>query len=121
MEYSATRRLLKLVFIQTFSTLQAAFLALSLNPEVVKKAHAELDVVVGPHRLPEPSDQESLIYINAIVLEALRWHTVVPLSVFHKTVDDDELQGYFIPAGTIVIPNTWSGFPLVPIMFGSIT
>ena len=92
---------------QSFSTLQAALLALSLYPDVVKKAQAELDAVVGPHRLPDFSDEDSLPYIQAIVLESLRWHNVVPLGVPHRTSADDEFHGYFIPAGTNIIPNTW--------------
>ncbi|KAH9929089.1 cytochrome P450 [Epithele typhae] len=92
----------------TWATLQAAFLALALNPDVKKKAQNELDAVVGPGRLPDYSDQESLVYVSAIVMEALRWHNVVPLAVPHQTTEDDELHGYFIPAGTIVIPNTWA-------------
>ena len=87
--------------------MQGIFLALSLYPDVVKKAHAELDSVVGPHRLPDYADQESLVYINAIILEAMRWHVIAPLGVPHRTCDDDELLGYFIPAGTTIIPNTW--------------
>ena len=87
--------------------MQGVFLALSLNPDVVKKAQAELEAVVGPHRLPNPKDQESLPYVNAIVLESLRWHVVVPLAVPHRTIEDDEFHGYFIPAGTNILPNSW--------------
>lgn len=80
---------------------------MSLNPEVLRKAHAELDAVVGPDRLPNFSDREELVYVNAIIKEVMRWHTVVPLSVPHSTVADDELHGYFIPAGTVLLPNSW--------------
>ena len=80
---------------------------MSLNPEVLRKAHAELDAVVGSDRLPNFSDREELVYVNAIIKEVMRWHTVVPLSVPHSTVADDELHGYFIPAGTVLLPNSW--------------
>ncbi|KAH9929092.1 O-methylsterigmatocystin oxidoreductase [Epithele typhae] len=86
---------------------EAAFLALSLAPDVVKKAHTELDAVVGPNRLPNFGDRDALVYVNAIALEALRWHTVVPIGVPHCTIADTELRGYFIPAGTAVIANIW--------------
>ncbi|KAI0705412.1 cytochrome P450 [Earliella scabrosa] len=91
-----------------FAVLQGAFLALSLNPSVVKKAQAELDAVVGPTRLPDFQDQDSLVYVNALIKEAMRWHTVVPLCVPHMTMADDELNGYFIPAGTTVFANIWA-------------
>ncbi|KAI0647837.1 cytochrome P450 [Trametes meyenii] len=89
------------------STVEGLLLALTLYPEVQRKAQAELDAIVGRHRLPEFEDRDNLVYINAIVKEALRWHNVFPLGVSHRTVNDDELQGYFIPAGTTVIPNVW--------------
>ena len=73
----------------------------------MKKAQAELDAVVGSHRLPDFDDQSSLVYVNAIVLESLRWHNVVPMGIPHRTSADDEFHGYFIPAGTNIIPNTW--------------
>ncbi|KAI0631915.1 cytochrome P450 [Trametes polyzona] len=91
----------------TFSTTESVFLALSQNPEVQKRAWEEPDRVVGPHRLPDFTDRESLVYINAIVKESLRWHNVLPLGVAHRTVEDDEFRGYFIPAGTAVVGNVW--------------
>lgn len=81
---------------------------MSLYPEVLKKAQAELDAVVGPHRLPDFEDRDALVYVNAIIKEALRWHVVTPLSVPHCTLEDDVFNGYFIPAGTTILPNVWS-------------
>ena len=77
------------------------------HPDVQKKAQAELDAVVGSGRMPDFSDSESLVYVNAVIKETLRWHTVVPLCVAHSTVADDELHGYFIPKGTVILPNIW--------------
>lgn len=92
---------------QTFSTLQAAFLALSRSPSALKRAQAELDAVVGHHRLPNFDDEMSLVYVKATILEALRWHNVVPMGVAHASLADDELRGWFIPAGTIILSNIW--------------
>ena len=44
-----------------------------VHPEAQKKAHAELDRVVGSGRLPDFSDRESLPYIDCIVQETLRY------------------------------------------------
>ena len=57
---------------------------MALYPEVQRKAQAEIDAVVGPHRLPDFEDRLSLPYINAIVKESMRWHLALPLSAsFH--------------------------------------
>ena len=92
---------------QTVSALGSFFLAMVLNPDVQRKAQRELDQVVGPHRLPDFSDQPSLPYVDAIVKETLRWHPVLPLGIPHCNVEDDELDGCFVPAGTVIICNVW--------------
>ncbi|KAI0770058.1 cytochrome P450 [Fomes fomentarius] len=92
----------------TASTLQVFFLAMSLYPSVRKKAQAELDTVVGNDRLPEFGDRDALVYVNAIIKECLRWFSVLPVGLSHSTIEDDELQGYFIPAGTMLIGNIWA-------------
>lgn len=80
---------------------------MSLYPAVQRKAHAILDAVVGPDRLPDFGDSEALAYIHAIVKETFRWNVVAPLGIAHNTMQDDEFRGYFIPAGTSVLPNAW--------------
>ncbi|CDO69911.1 hypothetical protein BN946_scf184884.g70 [Trametes cinnabarina] len=93
---------------QTFSTSAGFFAAMVLHPEVQQKAQAELEAVVGQHRLPDFEDKQSLVYINAIVKEILRWHNVLPLGVSHRTTEDNELRGYFIPQGTMLTPAVWA-------------
>ena len=44
-----------------------------LHPEAQRKAHEELDRVVGRDRLPELSDRESLPYIQCVVHESMRY------------------------------------------------
>ncbi|KAI0662146.1 cytochrome P450 [Cubamyces menziesii] len=92
----------------SFSTFEGFLLAMVLYPEVQIRARAELDAVVGPHRLPDFSDRDQLVYINAILKESLRWHNTFPLALSHGTIADDEIRGYFVPAGTAVIPNIWA-------------
>ena len=45
--------------------------------------------------------------MNAVIKEMIRWHNSTPLSLPHCTLEDDELHGYFIPAGTVLFGNTW--------------
>lgn len=78
--------------------------AMASFPDVQKKAQAELDRVVGPHRLPDFEDLKSLTYIRAIVMETLRWLPVNPFGIPHTTTADDEYKGYHIPKGAMCIP-----------------
>ncbi|KAK0446305.1 cytochrome P450 [Armillaria borealis] len=95
----------------TVSVVLSTILAFLLYPEVQAKAQAELDAVVGPNRLPNFDDRPQLPYIEAILLEALRWNPVVPMSfdvgIAHRNVQEDVYRGYYIPAGTTIIGNTW--------------
>ena len=56
-------------------------MAFVLHPEVVRKAQAQLDVVVGRDRLPTFNDRMQLPYIEAIVKEVLRWRPSAPIGV----------------------------------------
>jgi hypothetical protein len=98
---------------------------MALYPEVQKKAHAEIDAVVGPNRLPDFHDRPSLPYINAVVKESSRWNLVTPLgrpfviiiivatiltssvAIPHMSTIDDEYNGFYIPKGTLMIANAW--------------
>lgn len=66
---------------QTAWTVYAFFKAMALYPDVQSRAQAEIDAVVGTSRLPRLSDRQKLPYIEAMVLECLRWHPVAPLGI----------------------------------------
>ncbi|KAI9059150.1 CyP450 monooxygenase [Trametes sanguinea] len=91
----------------TLSAIQSFFLGMASFPEVQRKAREELDAVVGPHRLPTLADRESLPYLEAVTKECLRWKTVAPVGLPHRSTEDDEYQGYLIPKGTLVVANMW--------------
>ncbi|KAJ3724070.1 cytochrome P450 [Lentinula raphanica] len=82
--------------------------AMLLYPETQRRAHKELDDVVGSFRLPTFDDYEHLPYIRAIVKEIVRWRPVAPLGAPHRLNQDDNYEGYFLPKGTICFPNIWS-------------
>ncbi|KAK0234191.1 cytochrome P450 [Armillaria fumosa] len=93
----------------TVSAVLSAILAFLLYPEVQARAQAEVDAVIGHGtRLPNFDDRPQLPYIDAIVLETLRWNPVVPLGIAHRTMKEDVYRGYYIPAGTTVIGNAWA-------------
>ncbi|KAJ7123313.1 cytochrome P450 [Mycena crocata] len=89
----------------TATALTNFFLAMALYPDVQRRAHQELDTVIGQNRLPQFDDRENLPYLSAIVKEILRWKAVTPLGVPHCTTEADEYNGSYIPAKTTVLAN----------------
>ncbi|THH13120.1 hypothetical protein EW146_g7061 [Bondarzewia mesenterica] len=92
----------------TVSVLGTFFLAMTMFPEIQRKAQEELDRVVGRDRLPDFSDEPSLPYVSAVMKEVLRWQQVAPFAIPHRVMTDDVYNGYFIPKGSIVIGNSWA-------------
>ncbi|KAJ3552902.1 hypothetical protein NM688_g3907 [Phlebia brevispora] len=91
----------------TVAAIYSFFLAMTLYPEVQKRAQAELDAVVGPDRLPTFEDMINLPYITALCSEVLRWMPIAPLGVPHRSLEDDGYDGYFLPKNTVFIANIW--------------
>ncbi|KAK4550708.1 hypothetical protein LTR36_000287 [Oleoguttula mirabilis] len=89
----------------TWSTLVVFILNMVLHPEVQQKARKQLDDVVGSERLPSFEDRGRLPYIDYIVQETLRWGPVSPIGVPHKSLQDDEYEGMFIPKNSFVYAN----------------
>ncbi|KLO17020.1 cytochrome P450 [Schizopora paradoxa] len=83
------------------------YLAMTLYPEIQRRAQEELDRVIGTDRLPTFSDRNNLPYIDALVKEAIRWHPVAPLGLPHVPTEDAVVNGYTIPKGSIMLANIW--------------
>jgi cytochrome P450 len=108
----------------TVTAVNAFFLAMLVYPDVQAKAQAEIDRVVGTDRLPEMKDCMGLPYVEGVMNECLRWLPVAPMgelsahppdrcskealiAVPHRTSQDDEYRGYFIPKGSLVLGSVW--------------
>ncbi|KAJ9636453.1 hypothetical protein H2204_005286 [Knufia peltigerae] len=94
----------------TSSTLHTLVLALCLFPEVLKRAHDELDRVVG-NTAPSWDDLDGgrLPYCAAVLKEAMRWRSVTALGGFaHAPIQDDIYKGYHFPAGIPIFGNVWA-------------
>ncbi|KDP29948.1 hypothetical protein JCGZ_18517 [Jatropha curcas] len=75
------------------------------NPNVLKKAKQELYTHIGQDRQVQDSDVKNLVYLQAIVKEALRLYPPGPVSVPRECIKDCSVGGYHIPAGTRLIVN----------------
>ncbi|KAJ3813392.1 cytochrome P450 [Lentinula aff. lateritia] len=87
---------------QWFSALIPAY------PEIQRKAHEELDKVVGRDRLPTVEDEKNLPYCHAIIKEVERCHNPFWLGTPHVASEDFTYRGQFIPKDTVVVLNTWT-------------
>ena len=48
------------------------------------------------------SHVDRLPFVEATILELLRYKTLVPMGLLHRTLNDTEVGGYFIPGQTTV-------------------
>lgn len=64
---------------QTAAALTVFMLAMCLYPDVLRRAQAEIDAVVGRDRMPTFADRPHLPYIRALVKEVQRWRPVAPV------------------------------------------
>ncbi|KAE9388468.1 cytochrome P450 [Gymnopus androsaceus JB14] len=92
----------------TSATLTIILLALVRDTDIMKKGQAAVEAVVGLDRLPDFGDEGRIPYVDALIMEGLRWRPITPLGVPHHTVSADTYRGYYIPAHTVVIGNTWA-------------
>lgn len=107
-----------------------------LYPEVQKRAQAEVDIFLKGERLPDFNDRTEgkTPYLEAIISEVLRWNPVTPLGtpritfkwyidsywfpgVAHAVTEHDNYGGYFIPKGTVMLPNQWYVIMILLIFF----
>ncbi|KAJ4499312.1 cytochrome P450 [Lentinula lateritia] len=94
--------------LETTSTTLAYFIfAMTLYPRVQRRAHEELDRVIGRTQNPMFSDLQNLPYIRAVVKEILRWNPPLPVVVPRIALEDDWYENYYIPKGTAILENLW--------------
>ncbi|CAG7936747.1 unnamed protein product [Penicillium salamii] len=86
----------------TSAALNSCMLYLSGYPEVQRRAHEELDAVVGSTRSPTFSDMENLPYIRAIAKEILRIRPLASMGIPHYAIADVNYKGYTIPKGSVI-------------------
>ncbi|KAG6901129.1 hypothetical protein C0995_000279 [Termitomyces sp. Mi166 len=76
----------------TVAAIASCILGLLTNPAALKKAQEEIDHVIGPNQLPTFDDEGSLP----------DW-----VAIPHLLNVNDEYNGYWLPKGSLIIPNAW--------------
>jgi cytochrome P450 len=79
---------------------------LARHPEAEASLHRELDAVLGG-REPTLEDLPALSFTEHVVKEALRLYPPA-WSISREALEDDEVGGWRIPAGSTVVMNPWT-------------
>ena len=91
----------------TAKTLRMILAILVNHPDIQEAIFKEIDDVIGK-RQPTIEDKLSMPFTQAVILETLRYHSFSALHIPHVTRHNSELQGFIIPAGTMVFTNVWA-------------
>ncbi|RPD71690.1 cytochrome P450 [Lentinus tigrinus ALCF2SS1-7] len=91
----------------TIAGILSFFLAMTLYPDIQRKGREEIHSKISTERLPTLDDKPSLPYIDAMVKEVLRWNSIAPLGLAHRTTDTIIYKDYEIPPGSTIITNVW--------------
>ncbi|KAE9601407.1 hypothetical protein Lal_00023753 [Lupinus albus] len=93
----------------TISTmLEWTFVELMKNPIIMKKSQEEVRRVVGKKSKLEENDIDQMLYLKCVMKESLRLHPPAPLMAPRETISSLKLNGYDIPAKTMVYINAWA-------------
>ena len=94
--------------IETTSRFLTNLLGILVNhPKIQDQSYEEITKAIGK-RSPSIEDEQSIPYVEALIMETLRYTGMTPLSIPHYSNGDSDLGGFFIPKGTIILPNLWS-------------
>ncbi|KAK3589275.1 hypothetical protein CHS0354_008338 [Potamilus streckersoni] len=90
------------------NSILSILLILLRNHECVNKIYQEIVNVVGLDRYPSLQDRPAMPYTEAVILEALRYITPVPISAPHRAMEEVEFEGYTIPKDALIFMNIWT-------------
>ncbi|XP_046583344.1 cytochrome P450 2J4-like [Haliotis rubra] len=89
----------------TATTIRWALVYFLNYPDVQEKCFQEILENVGQSRRPSMKDKTNLPYVEATILEALRYADIAPTAVPHAVAHDVQFRGYTFPKGVTVMLN----------------
>nr|GMC56753.1 cytochrome P450 CYP736A12-like [Ipomoea batatas] len=78
------------------------------SPRAMRRLQEELEANVGLDRMVEEKDLPKLQYLEMVIKETVRLHPPTPLLVPRESMEDIEINGYYIPKKSRVIVNAWA-------------
>ncbi|KAL0443366.1 UNVERIFIED_CONTAM: cytochrome [Sesamum latifolium] len=90
------------------ATIIAAMTALIENPTIMRKLQREIREVIGEKGKVTEDDLPKLSYLKAVIKETLRLYPPAPLLLPRETLEKCNIEGYIIPAKTLVYINAWA-------------
>jgi 3-hydroxyphenylacetate 6-hydroxylase len=88
------------------NTVQFCMAYLAQHPEIQDKAFEAICEFQGSENpLCDAADDQKCPYVNGLAREALRYFTVIPLSLPRKSIKDIQYNGMHIPEGTTFYMN----------------
>ncbi|XP_010667688.1 cytochrome P450 736A117 [Beta vulgaris subsp. vulgaris] len=91
-----------------YTVLEWAMTELLRKPVVMKILQEEVRGIAGDKELISEDDLEEMKYLKAVIKETLRLHIPTPLLVPRESTQDTKIDGYDIPANTLVFVNAWA-------------
>ena len=87
----------------TTTTLKWCLILLANHPDVQTRLQKEIDSAVPRgERLPSLDDRPRLPFVEAALLEVMRFKTLIPLALPHRTLCETKVEEYSIPDNVVV-------------------
>ncbi|KAL4193287.1 hypothetical protein AMTRI_Chr06g198640 [Amborella trichopoda] len=94
----------------TATVLEWGMSELIKNRSAMKKAQDEVRGIAKSNNksMIEEKELQQLHYLKVVVKEILRLHPPAPLLIPHESIEDCDIEGYFVPSKTTVLVNVWA-------------
>ncbi|XP_071733354.1 3-beta-hydroxylase-like [Rutidosis leptorrhynchoides] len=92
----------------TSTAIEWAVCELIRNPRIMKKLKQEVQEIAHGKPIINEDDLEKMKYLQAVLKEAMRLHTPLPLLISRESTKNVKIMGYDVAAGTQVIVNAWA-------------
>ncbi|KAH9625566.1 hypothetical protein KSS87_009919 [Heliosperma pusillum] len=92
----------------TYATLEWTMSELLRSPKAMESLKTEVRGITGGEASITDSKLDKMTYLKAVIKETFRLHPSVPLLLPRISMQDAKINGYDIPARTLVMINAWA-------------